>query len=241
MSMRFRTFAAGFAVSVCLLSALGCSSGEPVDSITDGLGGLSGETGSGGTGGSVSVGCGPSAGGSISKLFTNVGGYHGTTDTTIDSAQPVTNYGNDTVLRVDPTRRSLLRWDVTSIPTGATVIDACIGLQFVDASNDSFMAYEVRKSWDETTASWLTPWTLGGANSKFDRAGVVVANVHAVSPGPYGTSISAALVQKWVSHPPQNFGLIAINASDTDALSFASSELSATGARPALRVTYQLP
>ena len=95
-------------------------------------------------------------------------------DTYIDSANPSINYGSDTVIRMDEATgglgdgRVLLQFDLSSIPSGATITSATLQVEASGksgAAGDSSIinVYEVTEAWDEGAATWderqaLTAW-----------------------------------------------------------------------------------
>ena len=120
-----------------------------------------------------------SGSGSIPVTFTlqnGLDGYAGTTDTTLNSGEPTTAYGNADELEIWYPRQSLgtqkapvLRFDLSLLPAAADVQNATLRLYVARARE-----YDIRaevlgllRPWDEATASWQLaatgqPWAQPG-------------------------------------------------------------------------------
>jgi len=85
--------------------------------------------------------------------------YRGTRDT-YNYEQFPKNYGSADPLRVDGNDGSnrelyaLLKWDVTSIPAGSTVLSARIGMLVTNPSAAQYNLYKMEQDWNEMTATW---------------------------------------------------------------------------------------
>src|SRR5829696_1622081 len=115
-------------------------------------------------------------------------------DAGLSQQSPNTNSGAATTLKVDgddPDSSgsdvyAALRWDLSSIPAGATVSSATVTLNISNHSNDTgtpqtYAAYELEKAWNEGQLTWNqaatgSPWTTAGAKGTTDR-GPKVADV----------------------------------------------------------------
>jgi hypothetical protein len=183
------------------------------------------------------------------------------------SANDVTfNNGGNTQLHVDATtgtsrRTTLLKWDLSSIPTNATVSSASLSLYVEDASSLVFNLYNMRRAWVEgtgnrtastTSANWNTydgaaSWgTVGAANTSSDRYDTNLWGAGTSSFSSTGSKTVAlnadgvAVVQGWLSGPASNYGLIMQNysGSTSNAVFFSSSEATTPANRPKLNITY---
>jgi hypothetical protein len=191
------------------------------------------------------------------------------TEDTYLSANDVTyNNGGNTELHVNATtgtdrRTTLLKWDLSSIPSNATVSSASLSLNVTDASSLAFNLYNMRRTWVEgtgnrtasdTSANWntydgATSWgTVGAANTSSDRYDTNLWSASTSSFSSTGSKTEAlnadgvAVVQGWVSGSLGNYGLIIQNysGSTNDAVYFSSSETTTEANRPKLSVTYCL-
>lgn len=152
-------------------------------------------------------------------------------DASLRPDQPTTALGTSTVLNdgifgtVD--RTSLIRFDISTLPTGATVASATLGL----TNNIAPMAGTVTaavnsSSWVETTVTDSTAPTYGA---------IVASNGNSGAAGSaFAMTIPASVVQGWITG--SNYGLRLDQG--TGASSFLSSETSTTASRPRLDVCY---
>lgn len=147
-------------------------------------------------------------------------------DTAFESGQPTFNHGAEAYLRVadNPaagTARSVIRFDLAGIPTGATVVSSSMSLYQMgqgDTSTPTLDTYYLTRDWTEGTgagtvtgdgATWasyngMNPWTLAGG----DYAG---APVSAVAPNSTAAWVSwslPALTQSWVNGGINNRGAL---------------------------------
>jgi hypothetical protein len=178
--------------------------------------------------------------------------YAGTDDATIRQANPGSNYGAATTCEADGDDGGgvdvscLLRWTLSSIPSGSTVQSASITLRVTDGSSNTYNLYAVSREWTEAQASWQnartsSPWATAGALGATDR-GAVVGTITGGTGSRTATLNAAgiALVQSWLDGGT-NAGIIIASASNTDGFDVASSERSTTSHRPRLNITYVPP
>lgn len=193
-----------------------------------------------------------------------------TEDNWLRGSQATTNYGGDTTLSMNPngsnSQFALLKWDLSSIPSGATIENASLTFYVTEPSVKQFYLYNMRKSWVEgsgttdetpssTSSNWntsngVTAWSTAGAqNTTSDRYNTNLWNaVTSTFDGAANRSVTVALnesgiavVQGWRATPSANYGLtIQNNATDSDRdyLIIASSEAADAAQHPKLNVAY---
>ena len=172
-----------------------------------------------------------------------------TTDTWLESANVTATHGTDIGLYEDasPTVNGLLRFDLSAIPTSATVSAVELDLVTTTDSLESGMleTYAVLEDWDEATASWSNrtasmAWTDAGASGPGSRGSTLVGTVFpGVDLTPYSFALDLPTVQGWVTTPASNHGLVLISTSPSgNGVTFSSSNDTLVDARPQLRVTY---
>jgi hypothetical protein len=168
-------------------------------------------------------------------------------DAGLTELAPNTNNGTATSLKVDgddpdPGGGDLyaaLRWDLSSIPAGATVTSASVTLNVTNPSPQTYGAYELKKSWNEGQLSWNqaatgSPWATPGAKGTTDR-GAQIASVTPTNIAPYTFTIPASVVQGWLNTPSSNNGIVLGHTTNFDGFVFDTKE----GAQPPkLTVTY---
>ncbi|MBZ5515236.1 MAG: DNRLRE domain-containing protein [Acidobacteriia bacterium] len=178
----------------------------------------------------------------------------GTRDTSLSENAPDTNLGTSTTLLIDgddpggtgKDLTALIRWDISSIPSGSDVTTATITIRITNASPNTYQIYELKRDWVETEATWNVSsagvaWEVPGARGSTDRGTTVLGTILASSTGTATITLNSAgiaVVQSWINNSSSNFGLIFANSSNADGLDFGSSENSTLSYRPMLTVSY---
>ena len=146
----------------------------------------------------------------------------------------------------------LMKWDLSSIPPGSTVLDAALWVRVVNSSEQVFDIHPLLPIWSETGATWAfraikSFWQVAGARGPSDR-GPLLAQIQVGSTGSWpitmGNAEQRALIQRWIDNPKTNRGLIFASPpapASTDGLGIASSEREATdpGYGPRLTIQYR--
>jgi uncharacterized repeat protein (TIGR01451 family) len=172
----------------------------------------------------------------------------------IGSGGTTKNYGNCNILYANgnPADRALIKFDISNIPSNATIVSANLKMTKIGGSNTAtnFSVHKITNNWMEGTGTctgttgvanwsqrqpginWTTP---GGDFNPTSEATISVSNN-----GNYNWSIPA-LVQSWVANPSSNYGLMlkfANEASVNNEMEFGSSENSTVANRPQLVINY---
>jgi len=148
--------------------------------------------------------------------------------------------------------RSLVRFDLSSVPTNAVVQSATVNftiLKSVWSTDDSHHLHGLTAPWNESTASWnnsgLGPWSGGAFDSEADAT--------VTFPGPVTLPVSAtfastpelvARVQSWIVNAAGNHGWLLRNGDEGTigtARRIGTRESTVSTARPQLTVTYTTP
>ncbi len=174
-------------------------------------------------------------------------------DTHIDISGNTNNFGASTSLIVKKdgggigNNRALLRFDLSSIPSNATITGATLKLNATSNSAAfNINVYELTQAWDEgagnassDAASWNdrldgVTWTSSGGT--FNSA--IVATLNTSSTGIHSWNI-ASLVQAWANASKANNGLI-LGSPDlgNKTVVYDSKE---GGTPPVLEITYTVP
>ena len=162
-------------------------------------------------------------------------------------------------------RRALLAFDLSSIPTNATITAATLTLECTKVGTNSAIDISLRRlsrDWGEGAsdapgeegagtgavtgdATWThaffntVPWSTAGG----DFSGTASATTSVGVGGAYSWSGSGMVadIQAWVADPASNFGWVMMGGEGTDrtAKRFASRE--ELGAPPRLQITYTVP
>jgi hypothetical protein len=186
-----------------------------------------------------------------------------TADTYLSGAATTTNYGNAATLQVDGTataateRTALLRWNVGSIPSNATVITASMAISVSDTSTVGYPMYDVAKPWVEgngtsgSGATWATydgsvGWGTAGVNAttgNIDRGTLNLWSATSSSFSSLGlskvpvTGPGLAVVKRWVTGGSNN-GVVILQYSGTSNTLYFDSREGVTP--PALVISYCL-
>ena len=173
-----------------------------------------------------------------------------TADTQIAENSSATNYGGTTTLKVDgddpggsgKDASSLLRWDLSSVPTGSKVDSASVTVNVTNPSTQTYQIYDLKRPWVESAATWLqyasgTAWEVAGAKGSLDR-GSQVGSLSASTTGKRTFTLSPALVQRWLDNPATNQGIIIANSTNTDGVDFSSRQDADASLRPTLSMNY---
>ncbi|MBV8880078.1 MAG: DNRLRE domain-containing protein [Planctomycetaceae bacterium] len=174
-------------------------------------------------------------------------GYSGATDTYIDAdpAQVGNSFGNidkmeiryiDSGGTITEHMISMLRFDLSSIPSTATITSATLKL-FVTRVNSNGASDVL--SLEKALGAWNDTWTWSMGVPSSTPSGVTCPSVagYATLPAPYTITGLGSLVQGWVTTPSSNLGMLFTTTSNLN-FRFATSEYSVVADRPALEITY---
>jgi hypothetical protein len=160
-------------------------------------------------------------------------------DSYVYSAAPSTNYGAATTLYVGSQStsaigRALFRFDLGSIPVGATVLSASFQAYLVQTSSSpATLDVELKRidaPWQEMIVTWSTQPGYTGANNVLS-VGMTL--------GYYSWDVTS-LVQTWVSGATNNgLALMSKNESTIGWRGFASRESTSPPNPPRLVITYR--
>ncbi len=167
-------------------------------------------------------------------------------DMRIEESAPATNYGADPLLRLGidaSTRdlRTLVEFDVSSIPPTATVNSAVLRLYVAATAGSKPVTvglYKLTGDWDEGTDTW---GTLGGG--VFDPAELSRIQVEQWG-GWFGWPVQPGLIHEWRDGVTPNFGLLLRpvgTSKKNDIVDPASREHATAAWHPQLVVEYVLP
>lgn len=170
--------------------------------------------------------------------------YAGTRDTFISQNSPAVNFGAAATLKVDgddPKGSSkdvctLIKWDLTAIPSSATLTAASI---IIDVSNHSngqvYELYTVKQAWDEMAATWDNQPAHG--TKVLGAAGMSALGLYTINLNAGGKSE----VQGWIDAPATNEGFFICDPTNTNGLEFDSSEAATKANRPKLTLSWVHP
>lgn len=130
---------------------------------------------------------------------------------------------------------SLLKWNLSSIPAGSTVVSAALTVQVFNQTNNAYNLWAMLAPWSEGGATWNN--TL----PKTTNRGAQLGSFTPTATGSFQINLNAAgiaLVQGWINGSANN-GLMIGTAGTTDGIDLRSSQYGTVAQRPRLTITYQ--
>jgi fibronectin type 3 domain-containing protein len=185
-------------------------------------------------------------------------GYAGTTDTWLSENQSGTNNGSGTTFEIDGDEpqnsgldtTALIRWDISAIPTNATVTAGALVFNVTNSTVNTYEIYDVRRAWNELQANWISTgsggnWELAGARGTADRGGTSLGLYGPTNGNGPGKAFSlngsgVSVVQSWIGNAAANFGFAIHNSTSNDGSDVTSREGGAA-LRPQFTVLYTTP
>lgn len=165
-------------------------------------------------------------------------------DSTLKSGAPNSNFGDDTVMDLNDARDGIIRFDLSTIPAGATVTSATLTLQAVSVGSGSaiknYGVHRVLVDWQESTVTWNSP----GSTADVHFAASPTSLTAVQGTGAYDWDVTSD-VAAFVSGAAANYGWRIIWSSNTSGtnrqVSFGTKENGNPSNRPILTVIYTLP
>ena len=164
-------------------------------------------------------------------------GYTGVEDTYIDQWDPggtiKRGYDAKVAVRQGGVFKTLIRFDLSSLPADATIQEAKLGLYAYGRSNSGALDVTVRpvlRSWAEGQATWNlaatgVPWAQPGCSEPDVDVGDPAATRLINTINTWHEWDITALVQNWVANPASNRGVLLQGAGSTSVeYLFASSD-----------------
>jgi hypothetical protein len=176
--------------------------------------------------------------------------YTGCSDNYIYAGNVTRNSGTSVLMRTTgyanlgpEMQRSLVRFDVSSVPTGAPITRATLWLYSnnpaqVKGSSGFYGAHSLTRDWGETTSSWSAPWNTPGGDFEAIADGLAPKQSVAAAPCWYAFDVTDR-VQAWINNPAGNFGWI-IKCTDENLSNqdeFVSSDAPDQAHRPKLVIS----
>jgi len=179
-------------------------------------------------------------------------------DTFIASKSATTNYGTDVGVRIGESNnstndlyRTLIKFDLSSIPANATITSATLSLwtanDFSD-NNRTIRVYRLKTAFNELEATWnkasaSLSWQSPGASGANDRESTDIGSLQILANESLSIekqiSIAPAKIQELVNATFTNNGLIIVADTElNDRFNYKSSDTTTTSNRPKLVIQY---
>jgi hypothetical protein len=163
-------------------------------------------------------------------------------DAFIRASSPDSNFGSQQDIEVRPdnnaNRRGMIRFDISTIPTGSTVTKATLYLYEEDKKLDqTTFLYRITSPWTESSVTWNYPWSNPGGD--FDASHAYASFYPNQSSCMLEIDLTS-LVQEWIDGTP-NFGLLLYSIGPNHILRYSSKENTAASEHPKLDIIYSEP
>ena len=182
-------------------------------------------------------------------------------DSYLQSTSATTNFGSDVAIGAGENNnatgrvaRGLLKFDLSSIPTNATILSATLSLWTASDLSDNdrtLRVYRLKMPFDESQVTWNiastgVSWQSQGASGNNDRESTEIGSVQILANEPIGVqkqiSLSPASIQEMVSGAfPNNGFILVVDTELDDRFSYKSSDTSTASSRPMLVIQYTVP
>jgi hypothetical protein len=149
----------------------------------------------------------------LTLVFGDRSGAPTTSDTNLIENSPTVSHGSVDNISVSGgpgfNNHALLRFDLSGVPAGLTVVRAELELELMDLDDQRAGAVAVRavgESWVEATATWVSrgpaAWAAAGGS-----LGPQLMSFTPPDAGAFTFELPVALVQGWLDDPAQNHGM----------------------------------
>jgi hypothetical protein len=205
-----------------------------------------------------------SGAGNASAQYIRTTNFFPVADAMINNSDSNVNFGSSTVVTVGVSddglsvSRGLFRFDLSGIPTNASVSNITLSLVATSQPSSSalFGLSVVLSNWSEAGVTWNSrlvsvPWSAPGGQSGVDFASSASALTVLTGPGTTNSITDnganpyygpAHDVQAWVGDPADNFGwILAANDENSAGSLIVLDSREATFNQPVLTVGYSLP
>ncbi len=162
-------------------------------------------------------------------------------DSYVRQTSPAMNYGSENALLADGISQdpdnglygevaTLIKWDVSGIPSGSVVTDAAITLDFFNSSSGTYRILQQLNAWSENSVDFTDLSTSGTIRGTIPAGSLGVVRIPLNATG-------IALVQGWINGTIDNNGIAIRTSGTNDGIGMDSNESS--GMAPALEVKYE--
>jgi hypothetical protein len=145
------------------------------------------------------------------------------------------NYGFNNELQSSKSATPLLSFDVSSIPSGATIQSATLSLYFTTTNGYSVPSGGVSIGVYRITKPWLEGTVTGDNFGPTATVATATGSLAPITPNQWASVDVTSLVAGWVSGQSPNYG-VAVKTTSSGTVFWTSSE--ASGNRPRLVVSY---
>ena len=172
-------------------------------------------------------------------------------DSWLDQANQTTNYGTTTTMTLSSgggslgNGRPVVRFDLSAIPSGATITAATLKLTTVSGNtttSHTVGVYGLTRNFVENQATWTIASTGNNWTTLGGDFGTVLTTTTVTGLAQYSWTGLASQVQGWVNTPANNYGFILGDTAGGAVIkTFATKEDTTPANRPVLSITYTVP
>jgi len=169
-------------------------------------------------------------------------------DSEMISTHPNTNYGSWESMGSGSVARTIIEFDLSSIPSNADITSAVMSLYnyYTSMTAGNVAAYRIKVDWVESEVTWNVrksgvSWDTAGCDGENDRESTYIAQEYISSTGWNDFDLDADAVEEWINGSFSNNGML-LKRTDTSALIYwRSSDYGGSSTDPKITITYTLP
>lgn len=152
-------------------------------------------------------------------------------DTELAPYAPDDNKGDVDHISVE-TEVSLVWFDLSGVPAGATPVKATLNLHTTDDADEqggTVLVYRMLEGWDEGAATWRAAtatrqWPTPGAGPPAREDAPLVTLRPNREHAPFDVALPVEVVRGWLADPATNFGLVLVRGTSGQHVHFGSRE-----------------
>lgn len=176
--------------------------------------------------------------------WADAGSFNSSADAYLSSGSPNVNNSTNVIMDLTNTRDGVVRFDISSIPTGSTVTAATLTLVATAVGSatavKNYGSNRILVDWTESTVTWNTPGSTAGSHFASSATDIIAVS----ATGSYNWNVLND-VASFVAGSAINYGWRIIWSSNTSGtnkqVDFGTKENATAGNRPVLSVTYTPP
>jgi len=168
------------------------------------------------------------------KALTSCISVNASGDAMVSTSPMNGNFGAEPIMRAGGKDESLIRFDLSAIPSSAVVESAALSLYVAGSGSDAPVnVHRVASAWTDSTV------TYASFGQRFDET--VLGSIVVTSPNVRKSVDLTPLVRSWIGGARSNFGVLLEANSTNKKTVFVSLEGGTVKQKPTLQVCYEVP